>query len=48
MVDIVVTEQGIAQLEGKTIRQRTEALINIAAPQHRQALDDALRQAVAT
>jgi acyl-CoA hydrolase len=46
MVDIVVTEHGIAQLEGKTIRQRTEALIDVAAPEHRQALGDALRPPV--
>ncbi len=46
MVDIVVTEHGIAQLDGKTIRQRAEALINIAAPQHRQPLEAALRQTV--
>jgi len=47
MVDVVVTEHGIAQLDGKTLRQRAEALINVAAPQHRQALGDALRQPVA-
>ncbi|UXA06143.1 hypothetical protein KXD96_25280 [Mycobacterium sp. SMC-2] len=47
MVDFVVTEHGIARLEGKTLRQRAEALIDIAAPQHRQALADALRQPVA-
>ena len=47
MVDAVVTEHGIAQLEGKTLRQRAEALIDVAAPQHRQALGDALRHPVA-
>jgi acyl-CoA hydrolase len=46
MVDIVVTEHGTAQLEGRTIRQRAEALIDIAAPQHRQTLGDALRRTV--
>ena len=46
MVDFVVTEHGIAQLEGKTLRQRAEALIDIAAPQHRQALVQALPQAL--
>jgi 4-hydroxybutyrate CoA-transferase len=44
MVDVVVTEHGIARLEGNTIRRRAEALIDIAAPQHRQALGDALRK----
>lgn len=48
MVDIVVTEHGIAHLEGKTLRQRAEALIDIASPQHRQALGDALRRTVTT
>ena len=47
MVDIVATEHGITQLEGKTNKQRAEALIGIAAPQHRQDLLDALRQVVA-
>jgi acyl-CoA hydrolase len=46
MVDIVVTEHGIAQLQGKTLRQRAEVLIDIAAPQHKQTLGDALRQTV--
>ncbi|MCP1102950.1 4-hydroxybutyrate CoA-transferase [Lachnospiraceae bacterium PAL113] len=32
-VDYIVTEYGIAQLKGKTLRQRAEALIAIAAPQ---------------
>ena len=45
MVDFVVTEHGIAQLDGKTLRQRAEALIDVAAPQHRQALVDGLRPA---
>ena len=47
MVDIVATEHGIAQLDGKTNKQRAEALIGIAAPQHRQDLLDTLRQVVA-
>ncbi len=47
MVDVVVTEHGIAHLEGKTLQQRAEALINVAAPQHRTALGEALRQPVA-
>ena len=46
MVDVVVTEHGSAQLEGKTLRQRAEALINVAAPQHRRALGEGLRQTV--
>ncbi len=37
-VRFVVTEQGIADLYGKTIRQRAQALINIAHPQFREDL----------
>jgi 4-hydroxybutyrate CoA-transferase len=47
MVDVVVTEYGIAHLEGKTLGQRAEALIDVAAPQHRAALGDAVRQPIA-
>ncbi len=41
-VHFVVTEYGIADLYGKTIRQRAQALINIAHPQFR---DELTRQA---
>jgi 4-hydroxybutyrate CoA-transferase len=37
-VRFVVTEFGVADLYGKTIRQRAQALINIAAPQFREEL----------
>jgi 4-hydroxybutyrate CoA-transferase len=37
-VDYVVTEYGIAHLRGKTVRQRVEALINIAGPDFREGL----------
>ncbi len=37
-VAFIVTEHGIADLKGKTIRQRAEALIAIAAPQFRDQL----------
>jgi 4-hydroxybutyrate CoA-transferase len=37
-VHYVVTEYGIANLYGKTIRERTHALINIAHPQYREQL----------
>jgi 4-hydroxybutyrate CoA-transferase len=37
-VRYVVTEHGIADLYGKTIRQRAQSLINIAAPQFRDEL----------
>ena len=38
-VHYVVTEYGIADLYGKNIRQRAEALIEIAHPEHREALE---------
>ncbi|ASS74702.1 4-hydroxybutyrate CoA-transferase [Tumebacillus algifaecis] len=37
-VDIVVTENGVAKLRGKTIRERTCALISIAHPKFREEL----------
>lgn len=40
-VHYVVTEYGIASLFGKTLRQRAHALIQIAHPDHREALEKA-------
>ena len=37
-VDKVVTEHGVAELRGRSIRERTRALIAIADPDHRDAL----------
>lgn len=37
-VQYVVTEFGIADLYGKSLKQRTQALINIAHPDHRESL----------
>jgi acetyl-CoA hydrolase len=37
-VHYIVTEHGVADLFGKTIRQRVQALIGIAAPQFREGL----------
>jgi acyl-CoA hydrolase len=37
-VDKVVTEWGVAELRGRTIRERTAALIEVAHPDHRDAL----------
>jgi 4-hydroxybutyrate CoA-transferase len=39
-VDYVVTEYGIADLKGKTLRERAKALINIAHPDFREALTE--------
>jgi acyl-CoA hydrolase len=40
-VDHVVTEYGVAELRGKTLAQRAEALIAVAHPAHRDALNEA-------
>lgn len=37
-VDVVVTEFGVADLRGKSLDERAQALIGVAAPQHRDAL----------
>ena len=37
-VDVVITEYGAAELRGRTIRERAEALVAIAHPDHRDAL----------
>ena len=36
--DVIVTEYGVARLEGLSVRERAEAIIAIAHPQHRDAL----------
>lgn len=38
-VHYVVTEYGVADLYGKTIKQRVKALTNIAHPDHREAIE---------
>ena len=40
-VQYVITEFGVANLYGKNLRQRARALIEIAHPDHREALDQA-------
>ncbi|SFZ93764.1 Acyl-CoA hydrolase [Flaviramulus basaltis] len=40
-VHYVVTEYGIANLYGKTIKDRVKALVNIAHPDHREFIDKA-------
>ena len=42
-VDYVVTENGIAALRGKSVRERAKALIAIAHPDHRKALEEKAR-----
>ena len=43
-VDKVVTEYGVAELRGRSIRERTRALINIAHPRFRDDLEHSARQ----
>jgi 4-hydroxybutyrate CoA-transferase len=43
-VHYVVTEFGVAQLYGKTLRQRARALIDIAHPKFREPLERAVRE----
>ncbi len=43
-VNYVVTEYGVAQLKGKTLRQRAAALIEIAHPDFRDELKTELRR----
>jgi len=44
-VDYVVTEQGVATLSGRTVRQRVEELVSVSHPDFRE---DLRKQAVAT
>ncbi len=39
-VDFVVTENGIASLRGRSVRERAKALISIAHPNFRAELED--------
>ena len=41
--DVIVTEHGVARLRGRSVEERAEALIAIAAPEHRGMLQDAWR-----
>jgi acyl-CoA hydrolase len=43
-VDKIVTEYGVAELRGRSIRERTAALIAIAHPDHRAELTEAAEQ----
>ncbi|SFD69815.1 Acyl-CoA hydrolase [Lentibacillus persicus] len=43
-VDYIITEYGVARLRGKTIRERTKALIDIAHPKFRDELTFAAKE----
>ncbi|HVK40170.1 MAG TPA: acetyl-CoA hydrolase/transferase C-terminal domain-containing protein [Candidatus Kapabacteria bacterium] len=43
-VHYIATEHGVAYLYGKTLRERAHALIEIAAPEHREALEIACHE----
>jgi acyl-CoA hydrolase len=42
-VDKVVTEHGVAELRGRTVRERTHALVGIADPAFRDDLERAAK-----
>lgn len=44
-VDVIITEYGVAELEGKTVHQRGRALAEIAHPNFREALLEAAARA---
>jgi len=44
LVDKIVTEHGVAEMRGRTVRQRAEALIAIAAPAFRDELRAAAKR----
>jgi 4-hydroxybutyrate CoA-transferase len=43
-IDYVVTEQGIAELRGKTIKERVHALLEVTHPELRDELEDEARR----
>jgi acyl-CoA hydrolase len=43
-VDVIATEHGVARLRGLTLRQRVNAMVALAAPEHREALLHEARQ----
>ncbi len=45
-VQYIVTEYGVANLYGKTIKQRVKELVKIAHPDHRESLDKAYFDAI--
>jgi acyl-CoA hydrolase len=42
-VDLVITEHGVAELAGRTVQERADALIAVADPAHRASLREAWR-----
>ncbi len=44
-LDLIVTEYGIASMIGRTVRERAQALIDVAHPDHRPGLIDAAKKA---
>ena len=44
-VDMIITEYGVANMNGRTIRERAQALIDIAHPDDRQLLVDQAKEA---
>jgi 4-hydroxybutyrate CoA-transferase len=44
LADTIVTDQGVAHLLGKSVRERARALIAVAHPDHRDRLADEARR----
>ena len=44
LADTIVTDQGVAPLLGRSVRERAEALIAVAHPDHRDWLRDEARR----
>jgi len=44
MVDYLVTEHGVVNLEGKSLRERARAIISVAHPDFRRDLEAAARR----
>jgi acetyl-CoA hydrolase len=43
-VDVIATEHGVAELRGQTTAERVRRIIDIAAPEQREALRTAAAQ----
>lgn len=46
-LDMVVTEWGVAELRGRSLRERARRLVEVAHPDHRESLDSELHAQVA-
>jgi acyl-CoA hydrolase len=47
-IDLIVTEYGVADLRGRSVHERAEAVVQVAAPMHRETLAAAWREIART